>query len=225
MGLFVATCRTITPQRKKFLPFWHAPCNVCAFTRVLYTNPAFLILDEVVLVKKCLEGHRPSQKQLYEHFAPQMLGVCYRYAQSYQEAEDFLQEAFINVFRKLQQYRNEGGLGKWIYRIVVNTCINGIRARCRFSENETRLPTEALENDATPHPAHYKELIEIVRQLPEVYRTVFNLHAVEGYPHDEIAQLLDTNVNTIRSQYSRARAMLMKKLSSEPQKDDHGKRG
>lgn len=154
-----------------------------------------------------------------------MLGVCYRYARSLQEAEDFLQEAFITVFRKLDQYRADGPLGKWIYRIVVNTCINGIRARCKFSENGDRVDVEQLSGSSTAHPAAHSELIEIVRQLPTVYMTVFNLHAVEGYPHEDIAKMLDTNVNTVRSQYSRARTMLMKKLGSGPQNKDNGKRG
>ncbi|GAA4464740.1 sigma-70 family RNA polymerase sigma factor [Nemorincola caseinilytica] len=172
-----------------------------------------------------MQGHRPSQKQLYDHFAPKMLGVCYRYARTLQEAEDFLQEAFITVFRKLDQYRNEGPLGKWIYRIVINTCINGIRARCRFSDTAGRIDVEHLENESTAHPAAHSEIIELVRQLPTVYMTVFNLHAVEGYPHEDIAKMLDTNVNTVRSQYSRARTLLMKKLGSGPKTNENGKRG
>ena len=153
-----------------------------------------------------------------------MLGVCYRYANSLPEAEDFLQESLITVFRKLAQFRNEGSLEKWIYRIVVNTCINGIRARGRLTEQLESTPVQNLPVNS-PHPGTYNELIELVRQLPPNFRTVFNLHAVEGYPHEEIAKLLDMNVNTVRSQYSRAREVLMKKISSEPQNNNNGKRG
>jgi len=147
-----------------------------------------------------------------------MLGVCYRYANSRHEAEDFLQDAMITVFRKLGQFRNEGSIERWIYRIVVNTCINGIRARGRLTEQIDTAAFENLPLNTPSEPGAYKEIIEMVRELPVNVRTVFNLHAVEGYPHEEIAKLLDINVNTIRSQYSRARELLMKKIGSEPPK-------
>lgn len=181
-------------------------------------------MDEQLLVKQCLQGSRTAQKQLYDHFASKMLGVCYRYADSLQEAEDFLQESFITIFKKLDQFRNEGGLERWIYRVVVNTCINNIRARKRLNEQLDSTLVQNIPTTSVPEPGVYTDLIELVRNLPHRPRTVFNLHAVEGYSHEEIAKLLDMNVNTVRSQYSRAREVLMKKISSEPQNNGNGKR-
>jgi RNA polymerase sigma factor (sigma-70 family) len=176
------------------------------------------LLDEQLLVKRCLQGHAPSQKELYNLFSSKMLGVCYRYANSTQEAEDFLQDAMITVFRKLDQFRNEGGVERWMYRVTVNACINGIRARRRHTEQLDSTAAQNMPVASQTEPGVYNELIEMVRQLPEGARTVFNLHAVEGYPHVEIAKLLDVNVNTVRSRYSQARELLMKKIGSEPPK-------
>jgi RNA polymerase sigma factor (sigma-70 family) len=100
----------------------------------------------------------------------------------------------------------------------VNACINGIRARRRHTEQLDSTAAQNMPVASQTEPGVYNELIEMVRQLPEGARTVFNLHAVEGYPHVEIAKLLDVNVNTVRSRYSQARELLMKKIGSEPPK-------
>ena len=163
-----------------------------------------------------------SQKTLYERFAPKMLGVCYRYAQSVQEAEDFLQEAFITVFRKLHQFNHTGSLEGWVYRVAVSTSLNGIKARHRFSDDANhveKLPQQSEEID----PTRYKELMEMVRTLSPGYRTVFNLYAIEGYSHDEIAKMLGIKPGTSRSQYNRAREILISKMSSVPQNKKDGK--
>jgi len=163
-------------------------------------------LDESKLVRDCLKGKHGSQKELYEHFAPKMLGVCYRYALSFEEAEDFLQEAFITVFRKLDQYKGEGELGAWIRRIVVNTSLNQIKARHSFSDEKNM---ENLAEIQTGHePYSENELMELVHNLPTGYKTVFNLYAIEGYSHEEIGNMLGIKSSTSRSQYTRARVML-----------------
>jgi RNA polymerase sigma factor (sigma-70 family) len=137
-------------------------------------------LDERLLVKECLQGKQESQKQLYEHFASKMLGVCYRYASSHEEAEDFLQEAFITVFRKLNQFKGEGELGGWIYKIVVNTSLNCIKARHRFTEVINIIPIDFIsEANHTTQPDSDNELMELIHQLPRGYKTVFNLYVIE----------------------------------------------
>lgn len=172
-------------------------------------------MDEHQLVRDCLKGNREAQKQLYERFARRMLGVCYRYACSMPEAEDFLQESFIQVFRKLSQYRNQGHLEGWIYRVVVNTCLNAIKSRLHIEE-KLNLPLSAnLEmNELTHTTDHSNELMELVHNLPLGYKTVFNLYAIEGYSHDEIAGLLGIRASTSRSQYSRAREILQNRLNA-----------
>jgi len=173
-------------------------------------------LDESELVKQCLQGKRDSQKQLYEHYAPKMLGVCYRYAYSREEAEDFLQESFIVIFRKLHQWKGEGPLGAWIRKVVVNTSLNCIKARHRFTENMNIIPIDHIpDNTVIQNDVSDKELMELVHNLPIGYKTVFNLYAIEGYSHDEIGKMLDIKAGTSRSQFTRAREMLMKKINSE----------
>ncbi len=173
-------------------------------------------LDESLLVKECLKGKHDSQKRLYEHFAPKMLGVCYRYASSIEEAEDFLQETFIIVFRKLSQYKGKGELGAWIRRIAINTSLNGIKARHRFGDNTNAIPIEQVQDSiAIQYPGSEKELMELVHQLPDGYKAVFNLYAIEGFSHDEIAGMLGIQPGTSRSQYMKARQMLILKLSPE----------
>lgn len=173
-------------------------------------------MDESELVKECLRGKHDSQKHLYELFAPKMLGVCYRYAHSREEAEDFLQEAFITIFRKLNQYKGEGELGAWIRRVVVNTSLNCIKARHRFTESMNIIPIEQIpDNTKLLEPANDNELMELVHNLPVGCKTVFNLYAIEGYSHDEIAKMLNIKASTSRSQFMKARRMLILKLNPE----------
>ena len=174
-------------------------------------------MNDSQLVQECLKGKRDSQKRLYEQYAPKMLGVCYRYASSRDEAEDYLQDAFITIFRKLNQWKGEGELGAWIRRIVVNTSLNGIKAKHRLSEylSDTS-PEEIPDIIAESGNENADELMELVRQLPLGYKTVFNLYAIEGYSHEEIGKMLNIQTVTSRSQFMKARKMLMQKLNSEP---------
>jgi len=168
-------------------------------------------MDYHQLVKNCLKGDTAAQRQLYEHFAGGMLGICYRYTKSLADAEDVLQEGFIMVFRNLHQFSFSGELGGWIRRIMVNTAINYLKKHSRYQ-------TELLFTEGTLHPISNddpevslstKELAELIRQLPPGYQAIFNLHAVEGYSHVEIGKILGIKEGTSRSQYSRARSLLI----------------
>ena len=168
-------------------------------------------MDHHQLVRDCLRGDGVAQKQLYEHFAGAMLGVCYRYTKSMTDAEDVLQEGFIMVFKNLHQFSFSGELGGWIRRIMVNTAIN-------FLKKNSRHQTELLFTDSILHPVSdedpevslsTKELAELIRQLPPGYQAIFNLHAVEGYSHVEIGKILGIKEGTSRSQYARARSLLI----------------
>ncbi|MEP6674543.1 MAG: RNA polymerase sigma factor [Ferruginibacter sp.] len=168
-------------------------------------------MDQQELIKGCLRNNRASQKQLYNLFADVMLAVCYRYTKSMADAEDILQEGFIKVFRNLDQYKNEGEPGAWIRRIMVTTALNFLKRNSKYQYD--------LEFDSTElHPVtdenpeiklDTKELAAIIRQLPSGYQTIFNLHAVEGYTHVEIGSMLGISEGTSRSQYARARALLI----------------
>jgi len=168
-------------------------------------------MDQYKLVKDCLRQRLSAQRQLYELFAPPMLGVCYRYTKSVADAEDVLQEGFIKVFKNLHQYKGEGELGGWIRRIMVTTAINYLKKNARY-QSELVFPDESLHavsNDDPELRLEAKELAALIRQLPPGYQTIFNLHAVEGYTHVQIGEMLGIQEGTSRSQYARARALLV----------------
>ncbi|MEO8174564.1 MAG: sigma-70 family RNA polymerase sigma factor [Sediminibacterium sp.] len=185
-------------------------------------------MDQHKLVKDCLKNNAVAQKQLYEAFAENMLGVCYRYTKSMNDAEEVLQQGFIKVFRNLHQYKMEGDLGAWIRRIMVNTAINYLKRKPRYQldlsfEDSNLHPVTTAEPDIQ---LNMKDLLNLVRQLPPGYQTIFNLHAVEGYSHVEIGKILGINEGTSRSQYARARALLinwLEKYSENEKKGSYGR--
>lgn len=167
-------------------------------------------MDHYKLVKDCLAQKPEAQRQLYEHFSESMLGICYRYTKSLKDAEDVLQEGFMKVFRNLSQFKNEGELGAWIRRIMVNTALNFLK-RNRKYQDEMFFAEEYMHPVTDDDPEVHltsKELADLIRQLPSGYQTIFNLYAVEGYSHIEIGEMLGISDGTSRSQYARARALL-----------------
>jgi RNA polymerase sigma-70 factor (ECF subfamily) len=181
-------------------------------------------MDYYVLVKDCLKGRPAAQKQLYEHFAPLMLSVCYRYTKSMADAEDVLQEGFVKVFFNLHQYKFQGELGGWIRRIMVTTAINYLKRHARY-QSEMYFPEEHLHvvsNENHPEVRmEAKELADLIRQLPPGYQTIFNLYAVEGFTHVEIGKMMGIQESTSRSQYARARNLLVQWID---QKNDDVKK-
>lgn len=167
------------------------------------------------LVKDCIKNNRLAQETLYKQYAATMLGVCYRYTKSIEDAEDVLQEGFVKVFRNIEKFRNEGDLGAWIRRIMVNTALTYLNKHNRYKK-DMQLDDIHVHPIADENPdlqIETKQLIETIRTLPSGYQTIFNLVAIEGFSHVEIANIMHVNINTIRSQYKRARTMIIKKLS------------
>jgi RNA polymerase sigma-70 factor (ECF subfamily) len=163
------------------------------------------------LVAKCLHNNATAQKQLYDAYAPQMLGICYRYTKNMDEASDVLQEGFVKVFRNLHQWKQDGELGAWIRRIMVNTALNWLRDNRKMKwATEQEIPEAQDASDVvTPlQQLQAKQLADLIRKLPPGFQTIFNLHAIEGYTHVEIAQMLGIGEGTSRSQYMRARHQL-----------------
>jgi RNA polymerase sigma-70 factor (ECF subfamily) len=167
-------------------------------------------LDKL-LVKECLRNNRASQMQLYSRFAEGMLGVCYRYTKSLADAEDVLQEGFLRVFKNLHQYKSEGELGAWIRRIMVTTALNYLKRNAKYQRDLAfdKIEMHPVSNDDPQVTLNAKELASLIQQLPTGYQTIFNLDAVEGYSHVEIGELLGISDGTSRSQYARARALLI----------------
>lgn len=167
-------------------------------------------MTEELMLAGCLKNNAASQEALYNRFSPRMLGVCYRFAKNREDAEDMLQEGFIKVFTQMHQYRNEGALEGWIRRIIVHTCINNLKKNKKFSESLDIIHANSVHvnEELIPSIMQAKQVVECIRLLPIGYRTVLNLYAIEGFPHKEIAGMLDIEESTSRSQYTRAKAML-----------------
>ncbi|MEO6315344.1 MAG: sigma-70 family RNA polymerase sigma factor [Chitinophagaceae bacterium] len=180
--------------------------------------------DTNKLIRDCLHGKPAAQRALYEQYAPSMLGVCYRYTKSISDAEDVLQEAFIKVFKYLQQYEGKGELGAWIRRIMVTSAINYLKRHSRYQKDlsfsDISMHPVSADNPEVKMDA--RDLADLIRQLPHGYQTIFNLHAVEGYTHVEIGKILGIKEGTSRSQYARARALLISWLEKQ-QADVHKK--
>lgn len=166
------------------------------------------------LIENLKNGNRKAQQKLYTLFAPKMLALCQRYASSYQEAEDIVQEGFIKVFRNLHQYTGQGNFEGWMRRIFINTAIEFIRKRTyleRFGETETHeICTTGISGYDTLVHADVERMIGT---LSDGYRTIFNMYVVEGYSHREIADMLNITESTSKSQLSRAKIILQKTLT------------
>jgi RNA polymerase sigma factor (sigma-70 family) len=171
-------------------------------------------MKEETLIASCLRNDPTAQRELYNRFSPRMLSVCYRFAPNRDDAEDMLQEGFIKVFTQMHTFQNKGAFEGWIRRIVVHTCINYLKKNKKFNENINLIYAQGVQTreETIPSIMQAKQVIESIRNLPIGYRTVLNLYAIEGYNHREIADMLDIEESTSRSQYTRAKAMLEQML-------------
>lgn len=168
------------------------------------------------LVNKCKHCDPQAQQALYQTYAPTLLAVCCRYAPNRDEAEDILQDGFVKIFQNLGKYEFNGSFEGWMRRIVVNTAIDHIR---RNKRNQLETPIEEAREVHVPEDAlgnlELEYLYQIIQDLPPGYRMVFNLYAIEGYAHKEIGQQLGITESTSRSQFTRARSMLMQKIRED----------
>ena len=181
-------------------------------------------MDQHQLLKDCLKLKPEAQKMLYELFAPSMLGLCFRYTKSINDAEEVLQEGFIKVFKRLNQFKGEGELGAWIRKIMVNTALTYLKTnrKYRYDLSYNEMPLHLVSTENPIINLQTKELAELIRQLPTGFQTIFNLYAVEGYKHAEIASMLGISEGTSRSQYARARVLLIEWIEKFSVKEQNG---
>ncbi|HEU4576321.1 MAG TPA: RNA polymerase sigma factor [Chitinophagaceae bacterium] len=167
-------------------------------------------MTEEAILKGCMNNNPAAQRELYNRYSPKMLSVCYRYAHNREDAEDMLQEGFIKVFSQIHTFENRGAFEGWIRRIMVHTCINILKKNKKFNESVDIIHATGVQvrEESIPSVVQAKQVVECIRMLPIGYRTVLNLYAIEGYSHKEIAEMLDIEESTSRSQYTRAKAML-----------------
>lgn len=171
------------------------------------------------LLEACRRGDRKAQYELYEKYAPLMFSVCRRYVMQLQEAEDILVCGFTKVFQRLDQFKGQGSFEGWVRRIIVNEALTFIR-RNKIMYLEVEIEKAGREPDfqKMSDQLEVEDLEKMIDRLPIGYKTVFNLYAIKGFSHKEIAEKLDISENTSKSQLSRARAHLQQLLLNAEQK-------
>ncbi len=170
-------------------------------------------MTEREIILGCKKQDPACQRELVLRYSSLLLGVCQRYLGRRDKARDVLQEAFIQIFRYLPNYRPTGSFEAWLKRVTVTTALQHLRQNYRQREEEqTELLDTAFVDPQIYDQLATAELIELIRNLPDGFRAVFNLYAIEGYSHQEIAQLLEISESTSRSQLTRARKWLQKRI-------------
>jgi RNA polymerase sigma factor (sigma-70 family) len=169
------------------------------------------------LIDGCIRGQRASQDALYKKFSSLLFGICLRYARNRMEAQDVLQEVFVKVYNNIRSYNNEGSFEGWLRRIAVNTSITNYRKNLKHAY-QADVDELIRTND---EPMHFEdleftaeEMMLCIENLPLGYKTVFNLYVVEGFMHKEISDMLGIDVNTSKSQLSRAKTYLQRELKN-----------
>ena len=168
------------------------------------------------LIKGCKKGKPKAQEALYAKYSKPMYAIALRYVKAVQEAEDILQESFIKVFQNIGKFRGDSSLPYWIKRIVVNTALNHQRSKIfLYPMVDVVNLDDRVVNEDVFSEFSYQELVKMIMTLPDGCRIIFNMYAIEGYKHHEIAEKLKISEGTSKSQYSRAKKLLIKMLESK----------
>ena len=175
---------------------------------------------EEKIIEGCIAGNRKAQKALFDTYKSSMMGICMRYCRTKDEAEDVLMMAFMTILSEIHTFRKESSISSWIRRIVVNTAINNYRKNLKHyyhSDIDEILEIDLKDGEDMQISDHHSAdaILKVMNELPHGYRIVLNLYVVEGYKHKEIAEILDINVGTSKSQLSKARKIIQEKLSSK----------
>ena len=159
------------------------------------------------LIENCKINDTQAQSELYKLFSSKLFSISLKYSRNYAEAEDNLQDAFLTIFKKIEQYKYKGSFEGWLKRITVNTVLQRYRSEKVFDiVNEDITEDVAIEIDEDDISIDY--LLQIIQELPDRYRLVFNLYVLDGYSHKDIADMLDITIGTSKSNLARARQIL-----------------
>ena len=165
------------------------------------------------LINSCKINDTKAQGELYKLFSAKLFTICLKYSRNYVEAEDNLQDAFVTIFKKIEQYKNKGSFEGWLKRVTINTALQRYRSQGVFDiVNEALIEDETvvIEDD---NDISIEYLLKIIQELPDRYRLVFNLYVLDGYSHKDIAYLLKINTGTSKSNLARARQILKTKVT------------
>lgn len=169
---------------------------------------------EQEIIQGCIKGDRKFQQGLYNMLSSKMFAVCLRYANEYNSAQDLLQEGFIKVFRNIEKFRGEGSFEGWVRRIFVNTAIEHYRKQVNmYALHDSDVKSYEYYDDNAFENLKREDIVKMIQQLSDGYRTVFNLYVVEGYSHKEIGDMLGISEGTSKSQLARARYLLQKMIT------------
>jgi RNA polymerase sigma factor (sigma-70 family) len=172
-------------------------------------------MSDQQIIEGCAKHDRKAQRVLYDKYSRLLLGVCMRYATDKSEAEDILQDSFLKIFFNIKEYSGTGSFIGWLRKVTVNTAITHYHKNLKFRYHVEIEEYVSAETGVTSFEEDFytsEELFSVLNELPAGYRMVFNLYAIEGYKHKEIAEILGIDTNTSKSQYSRAKAVLREKL-------------
>lgn len=173
----------------------------------------------------CIKGESSAQRKLFDSYSHLLLGVCMRYAANIEEAEDVMQEGFVKIFLNIKEFKGEGSIVAWMRRIMINTAITHYHKmkKHRYHDDLDEVK-ETTFDDYQWEESEFtrEELYKVIQRMPEGYRMVFNLYAVEGYKHREIAEIMGIDENTSKSQYSRARKWLQERLLKIKDSEERG---
>jgi RNA polymerase sigma factor (sigma-70 family) len=167
-----------------------------------------VILDQ--LIEECKKHNPKAQEQLYHLFSKKFFGLCLKYSSNYADAQDNLQDGFILLFKKIEQFSGKGSFEGWAKRVMINNALQKFKG-VRFMEVlSDEIPDEIVTIEEDNVPLDY--LMKIIQELPEQYRIVFNLYVLDGYSHKEISEMLHLSTGTTKSNLHRARLILKEKL-------------
>jgi RNA polymerase sigma factor (sigma-70 family) len=185
-------------------------------------------LNEQNIIQACRQNNVAAQHELYNKYCAMILGICYRYANTRNDAEDMMQESFVKIFRDLPSYNNQGSLASWMKTVVVHSCLNYITKHKKYNYYLDIEEAHFIEvdNENIFSKIRGQQVIEAIRMLPVNYRTVLNLFAIEGYSHKEIGNMLGFEEATSRSLYFRAKnnlekILIKKQIINDPNSELH----
>jgi RNA polymerase sigma factor (sigma-70 family) len=166
------------------------------------------------LAQGCILGKKEAQKALFDLYAGKMMTVCRRYISDREEAKDVLQDGFVKVYERLHQWQGSGPLGGWIRTVIVNTALTHIRAQKKWRDTVDITESEELDSGDLSGLEKMKadDVLNLIEQMPQGYKTVFNLFAIEGYGHKEIGEMLGISENTSKTQFLKSKEWLKKGL-------------
>ncbi|MBT8393240.1 MAG: RNA polymerase sigma factor [Flavobacteriaceae bacterium] len=169
------------------------------------------------LISNCKKNDTKAQSQLYKLFSGKLFSICLKYSRSYAEAEDNLQDSFVTIFKKIDQYNKKGSFEGWLKRITINTALQRYRDKGVYSLiNEENIKDVSVEIEDDDIDIDF--LLKIIQELPDRYRLVFNLYVLDGYSHKEVAKMLNISTGTTKSNLARARLILKEKIENYKQR-------